>query len=49
MRVAIRTEQMVAVAFRVPVAEFHTPDSLRRRPGFNHLGPSVLAQQYDDA
>jgi endonuclease-8 len=47
MRIIIRTEQIHAVAFTVPVAEFHTADSLRRRRGFNRLGPSVLAEEYD--
>jgi endonuclease-8 len=49
MRIVIYTEGMVAVAFRVRVAEFHTADSLRRRPGFSRLGPSVLAAEYDGA
>ena len=47
MRIIIRMEQIHAVAFTVPVAEFHTSDSLRRRRGFNRLGPSVLAEEYD--
>ena len=33
MRIVIETADMIAVAFRVPVAEFHTEESLRRRPG----------------
>jgi endonuclease VIII len=49
MRIVIRTEKIHAVAFNVPIAEFHTSDSLRRRRGFNQLGPSVLATDYDDA
>ncbi len=49
MRIVIRTEKIHAVGFNVPVAEFHTSDSLRRRRGFNQLGPSVLAPDYDDA
>lgn len=47
MRVLIETADMVAVAFRVPVAEFHTEESLRRRQGFNHLGPDVLGKGFD--
>src|SRR4051794_1652095 len=35
MRVVIETADMVAVAFRVPVAEFHTAESLKRRAGLN--------------
>lgn len=49
MRILIRTEKIHAVAFTVPIAEFHTADSLRRRRVFNQLGPSVLAPEYDDA
>lgn len=42
MRVRIATERIVAVAFNIQIAEFHTEDSLRRRSGFSTLGPSVL-------
>lgn len=49
MRIVVRTEGIHAVAFRVPMAEFHSADSLRRRRIFNQLGPSVLAAEYDDA
>ena len=49
MRVVIRTPKFEAVAFTVPIAEFHTTESLRRRRVFNELGPSVLAAGYDDA
>jgi endonuclease-8 len=49
MRLIIRTSKIEAVGFNVPVAEFHIADSLRRRRGFNRLGPSVLAPEYDDA
>jgi endonuclease-8 len=49
MRIVIHTAQIEAVAFNVPIAEFHTVDSLRRRHGFNQLGPSVLATEYNDA
>lgn len=47
MRIVIEVSDFVAVAFRVPVAEFHTEESLRRRPGFNRLGPDVLAKDFD--
>jgi endonuclease-8 len=49
MRIIIRTEKIFAVAFKVPIAEFHTADSLRRRRVFNQIGPSVLATEYNDA
>jgi endonuclease-8 len=47
MRIIIETSDMIAVAFRVPVAEFHTEESLRRRQGLNRLGPDVLGQGFD--
>jgi len=49
MRIVIGTETMVAVAFNVPVAEFHTAASLRRHDGLRKLGPSVLAGELDVA
>jgi endonuclease-8 len=48
MRIVLETADFVAVAFRVPVAEFHTEDTLRRRSGLNHLGPDVLAEDFDE-
>lgn len=47
MRIVIETARMVAVAFKVPVAEFHTEDSLARRRVFNQLGPDFLAEDFD--
>jgi endonuclease VIII len=49
MRIAISTEKMVAVAFNVQTAEFHTESSLGRRRGFSTLGPSVLAEDFNEA
>ena len=49
MRIVIGTETMIAVAFNVPVAEFHSAQSLRRRTGFSQLGPSVLATEFEPA
>jgi endonuclease-8 len=49
MRLVIHTAKIDAVGFNVPIAEFHTSDSLRRRRVFNQIGPSVLAPEYDDA
>ena len=49
MRIVIETRAMVAVAFLVPVAEFHTAYSLQRREGFNRLGPAPLAADFDAA
>jgi endonuclease-8 len=47
MRIVLKTEKIWAVAFHVPVAEFHTADTLRRREGFRTLGPDVLAAEFD--
>jgi endonuclease VIII len=49
MRILIATGTFVAVGFNVPVAEFHTTNSLARRRGFNKLGPSLLAEEFDEA
>jgi endonuclease VIII len=49
MRVVVKTEKIWAVAFSVPIAEFHTQDTLRRRPGFRNLGPDVLGAEFDPA
>jgi endonuclease-8 len=48
MRIVIGTENIEAVAFNVPVAEFHTAESLARRPGFNRLGNDVLGAEFSD-
>lgn len=42
MRVVIRTAQYEAVAFAVPVAEFHTARSLERKTAIPKLGPDLL-------
>jgi endonuclease VIII len=47
MRIVVETSAMLAVAFDVPVAEFHTARSLERREGFNRLGPAPLAPDFD--
>ncbi len=49
MRIVVKTEKIWAVAFKVPVAEFHTDDTLRRRRGFRTLGQDVLALEFDSA
>jgi endonuclease-8 len=49
MRVVVGTPKILAVAFKVPVAEFHTAETLSRRGGFNSVGPSMLAAQFDEA
>jgi endonuclease-8 len=49
MRVVVATPAIIAVAFNVQVAEFHTSRSLARRQGFNQLGPDVLGADFDEA
>ncbi len=49
VRVIIGTTKILAVAFKVPIAEFHTADSLTRREGFKSMGPSTLAENFDEA
>jgi endonuclease-8 len=49
MRILMETATFVAVGFNVPVAEFHNAESLARRAGFNKLGPSLLAEGFDEA
>lgn len=48
MRAVIGTATILAVAFNVPIAEFHTSETLGRRAGFNSLGPSVLAKEFEE-
>src|SRR5277367_6202601 len=49
MRVIVKTEKIWAVAFNVPIAEFHTADTLRRRQGFWKLGQDLLGVEFDPA
>ena len=46
---AISTKDFVAVAFRVPIAEFHTAATLERHRSVQRLGPDVLAPEFDAA
>ncbi|ADW68192.1 Fpg/Nei family DNA glycosylase [Granulicella tundricola] len=46
MRVALSTEGWQAVAFNVPIAEFHTARSLERSSQVPKLGPDVLAEGF---
>jgi endonuclease-8 len=48
MRVAVHTQDFVAVAFQVPIAEFHTAESLLRHRSLRRLGPDVLAPEFDE-
>jgi endonuclease-8 len=46
MRVAITCGEYQAVAFNVPIAEFHTARSLERSSQVPKLGPDVLAGEF---
>jgi endonuclease VIII len=46
MRVAITCGDYQAVAFNVPIAEFHTARSLERNSQIPRLGPDVLADEF---
>ena len=46
MRVAITCGDYQAVAFNVPIAEFHTARSLERNSQVPRLGPDVLADEF---
>src|SRR4051812_23941222 len=47
MRIVLETAQWVAVAFNVPVAEFHNAHSLERQDDLLHIGPDFLAETFD--
>jgi endonuclease-8 len=46
MRVVIETASWQAIAFNVPVAEFHTARSLARHTSLPQLGPDILSDRY---
>lgn len=47
MRIVIETDEYVAVAFNVPVAEFLDDRSLVRQQDLRHIGPDVLGDTFD--
>lgn len=47
MRVVIETEEWLAVAFDVPVAEFLTESQLHHHPDLARIGPDLLADDFD--
>ena len=49
MRALIETNDFIAVAFNVRVAEFHNSRSLARHPALKSLGPDLLATNFDQA
>jgi endonuclease-8 len=46
MRMVIRTADWEAVAFNVPIAEFHTARSLERSSQVPKLGPDILSEEF---
>ena len=46
MRVAIRTAEWEAVAFNVPICEFHTARTLERSSQVPKLGPDLLSAEF---
>lgn len=49
MRIVLETGEWIAVAFNVPVAEFHDSDSLARQEDLRKIGPDLIADDYDEA
>lgn len=47
MRIVIETDAWVAVAFNVPVAEFHDAQSLARQDDLANIGPDFLGEEFD--
>ncbi len=47
MRIVISTDEYVAVAFTVPVAEFHSGRSLARQTDLRSMGPDLLGETFD--
>jgi endonuclease-8 len=49
MRLAIETDEWVAVGFNVPVAEFHDARSILRQQDLRLIGPDLLGESFDIA
>ena len=47
MRVLVETAKIMAVGFDIPIAEFHSSESLARHPSLRRLGPDVLGEEFD--
>lgn len=47
MRIVLETDAWVAVAFNVPVAEFHDARSLERQDDLANIGPDFLGTEFD--
>jgi len=47
MRIVLETEAWVAVAFNVPIAEFHDARSLARQEDMRRIGPDLIGEEFD--
>lgn len=47
MRIVLETDTWVAVAFNVPVAEFHDTRTLERQEDMRLIGPDLIADEFD--
>ena len=47
MQVVVATARFEAVGFNIPVAEFLTPDGIRRQEDLRNMGPDLLAERFD--
>ncbi len=47
MRIVIESDTWIAVAFNVPIAEFHDARSLARQEDLRRIGPDLLAETFD--
>jgi endonuclease-8 len=49
MRIVIATEDFVAIAFNVPIAELHDTASLARQEDMRRIGPDLIGETFDEA
>jgi endonuclease VIII len=49
MRILIATDDFVAIAFNVPIAELHDGRSLARQTDMQRIGPDLIAETFDEA
>src|SRR6478672_7094038 len=47
MRIVVATDQFVAVAFNVPIADFETEHTLQRYEAIGNIGPDLLSESFD--
>jgi endonuclease-8 len=49
MRIVLETDAWVAVAFNVPVAEFHDGRGLEQQEDLHRIGPDFISEEFDSA